>query len=104
MPSHRAWAWDSNARNANTVPLVPDTEVQMQNFWKPIELLAKIMTNLNNYQALVPTSRNDRSMSARICGFVRMNSSTYLGSHVGKHPEKFIDDSQENILCDVSNL
>ena len=30
-------------------------------------------------------------MAARVCDFVRMNPSKFLGSHVGKDPQKFID-------------
>ena len=32
MPSHRAYAWNSNACNANAFPLIPDKEVQMKTF------------------------------------------------------------------------
>ena len=84
--------WNANARNANTVPLVPDKEVQMQNFRNPIELLAKSMTNQNNQQVLVPTNRNDRLVAAKVCDFVRMNSPKFLGSQVSKDPKKFIDE------------
>ena len=66
MLSGRAQAWNVKARNAKTVPLVPDKEVQMQNFRKPIQLLVKSMTNKNNQQVLVPTNRIDRSMAARV--------------------------------------
>ena len=31
-------------------------------------------------------------MEARVCDFVRMNPSMFLGSHVGKYPQKFIDE------------
>ena len=63
----------------------------MQNFRKPIQLLVKSMTNQNNQQVLVPTNRIDRSMAARVCDFVRMNPPKFLGSQVGKDPQKFID-------------
>ena len=59
MPSRRSQAWNANACNANTIPLVTDKEVQMQNFRKPIQLLAKSMTNQNNKQVLVRINRND---------------------------------------------
>ena len=62
----------------------------MQNFRKPIHPLARSMTNQNNQQVLVPTNRIDRSMAAKVCDFVSMNPSKFLGSHVGKDPQKFI--------------
>ena len=31
-------------------------------------------------------------MATRVCDFVRMNPSMFLGSHVGKDPQKFIDE------------
>ena len=92
MPSRRAQALNANTRNANIVPIVPYNKVQMQNFRQPIDILAKSMTNKNNQQVLVPTSRNDQSMAARVCDFVRMNLSMLLGLHVGKDPQKFIDE------------
>ena len=72
--------------SSKTVPLVPDKEVQMQNFRKPIQLLVKSMTNHNNQQVLVPTNGIDRSMAARVCNFVRINLSKFLVSKVGKDP------------------
>ena len=60
------------------------------------------MTNQNNQQVLVPTNRIDRSMTSKVCDFVWMNSSKFLGSHVGKDSQKFIDEVK-NIFCDVSN-
>ena len=57
----------------------------------PVQLLAQSMTNKNNQQVLVPTDRNDRSMAARVCDFIRMTPSKFLGSHVGKDPQKFIN-------------
>ena len=50
------------------------------------------MTNQNNQQLLVPINRNDRLVAARVCDFVRMNPSKFLGSHFGKDPQKFIDE------------
>ena len=73
----------------------------MQNFIKPIQLLVKSMTNQNNQQVLVPTNRIDRSMETRVCDFVRMNPSKFLGSHVGKDPQKFIYEVQK-IFCVMS--
>ena len=64
----------------------------MHNVRKPILLLVKSMTNQNNQQVLVPTNRIDRSMAAKVCDFVSMNPSKFLGSHVGKYPQKFIDE------------
>ena len=101
MPSRRAQAWNANGRNANAVPLVPDKEVQMQIFRTPIQLLAQSMTNQNNQQVLVPTDRNDRSMAARVCDFIRMTPSKFLGSHVGKDSQKFIDEVKK-IFCVIS--
>ena len=92
MPSCRALAWNAKACNANTIPLVPDKDVQMQNFRKPIKLLAVSMTDQNNQQVVVPTNRNDRSMATRVCDFVRINLPRFLGSHIGKDPQKFIDE------------
>ena len=31
-------------------------------------------------------------MESRVCDYVRINPSKFLGSHVGKDPEKFIDE------------
>ena len=73
MPSSRSLAWNANAGNANTVPLIQDKEVQMHNFRKPILLLVKSMTNQKNQQVLVPTNRNDGLVEARVCDFVSMN-------------------------------
>ena len=98
MPSRRAQAWNANARNANTVPLIPDEEVQIQNFRKLIQLLVKSMTNRINQQVVVPTNRIDHSMEARVCDLVRMNPSKFLGSHVGMDPHKFIDEVKK-IFC-----
>ena len=33
-----------------------------------------------------------RSMATRVCDFVRMNPSMFLGSHVGKDPQNFINE------------
>ena len=92
MPPRRAQAWNANAPNANTVPLVKDKEVQVQNFRKPIQLLVQCMANQNNQQVVVPTNRIDRSMAAKVCDFVSMNPSKFLGSHIGKDPQNFIDE------------
>ena len=86
MPSRRSQAWNANARNANTVPLVPDKEVQMQNFKKSIHFLAQSMTNQNNQQVLVPTNRYDRLVAAIVCDIFMMNSPKFLGLQVGKDP------------------
>ena len=64
----------------------------MQGFRIQIQLFALSMTNQYNQQVLDRTNRNDRSIEARVCGFVRMNLSKFLGSHVGKDPQKFIDE------------
>ena len=56
----------------------------------PIHLLVQSMTNQNNQQVLAHTNINDRSMATRVCDFVRMNPSMFLGSYVGKDPQKFI--------------
>ena len=56
-----------------------------------IELLAKSMTNQNNQQVVVSIDRNDRSMAAIVCYFVRMNPSMFLWLHVCKDTEKIID-------------
>ena len=92
MPSRRAQAWNANACNVNVVPLVLDKEVQMQNLRTPIHLLASSMTNQNNQQVLFPTKRNDRLVATRVCDFTRMNPPKFLGSQVGKDPQKFIDE------------
>ena len=36
-------------------------------------------------------------MAARVCNFVRMNPSMFLGSHVGKDPLKFIDKVKKKV-------
>ena len=95
MPSYRAQAWNTYACNTKAVPLVPNKEVQMQSFRTPIQLCAKSMTNQNNHQLLVPTNRNDRFVAARVCDFVRMNPPKFLGSQVGKDPQKFIDKAKK---------
>ena len=56
------------------------------------------MTNKNNQQVLVPTNRIDQSMAARVYDFVRMNPSKFLGPHVSKEPQKFIDEVKK-IFC-----
>ena len=58
----------------------------------PIQLLAQSMTNQNNHQVLVPINRNDRLLADRVCDFVRMILLKFLGSQVGKDPQKFIDE------------
>ena len=40
-------------------------------------------------------------MAARVCDFVRMNPSKFLGSHVAKDPQKFFDEVKK-ILCVMS--
>ena len=50
------------------------------------------MTNQNNQQVLVPTNRYDRLVASRVCDFVMMNPSMFLGSNVLKDPAKFIDE------------
>ena len=59
------------------------------------------MTNQNNQQVLVPTNRNNHSMAARVCNFVGMNPSMFLGLHVGKDPQKFIYEVKK-IFCVMS--
>ncbi|KAH0746375.1 hypothetical protein KY285_008032 [Solanum tuberosum] len=72
MPPRRANVRNANARNANTIPLVPDHEVKNEEFQNEIQLLAQSMTNKNNQQVLIPTTRN--------------------GSQVGEDPQNFIDE------------
>ena len=64
----------------------------MQSFRTLIQLLAQSMTNHNNQQVLVPTNRNDRLVAARVCDFVKMILLKFLGSHVCKDPQMFIDE------------
>ena len=92
MPSRRAQACNSNARNANGVPLVPDKEVQMQSFRTPIQLLSQSMTNQNNLHVLVPTNRDDWFVAGIFFEIVWMNPPKFLGSQVCKDPQKFIDE------------
>ncbi|WMV49791.1 hypothetical protein MTR67_043176 [Solanum verrucosum] len=66
MPPHRAYAWNTNSRNANTTHLVPDLEVWNAEFWNSIQVLAHSMTNQNNQKVSVPSHRNDGSMAARV--------------------------------------
>ena len=40
-------------------------------------------------------------MTAKVCDFVRMNPSKFLGSHVGKDSQKFIDEVKK-IFCVIS--
>ena len=63
----------------------------MQSFRMPIQLLAQSMTNQNNRHVLVRTNRNDRLVAASVSDFVGMNLPQFLGSQVGKDPQKFID-------------
>ena len=73
----------------------------MQNFRTPIWLLAQNMTNQNNEQVLVPTNRNDRLVAARVYNFFRIILLKFLGSQVGKDPQKFID-KVKKIFCVMS--
>ena len=50
------------------------------------------MTNQINQQVAVPTNRNDRLVASRGCDFVKMNATMFLGSLVGKDPQKFINE------------
>ena len=79
----------------NAVPLVPNKEVQIQSFRTPIQLLDQSMTNQNNQQVLVLTNRNDRSVAAKFCDFVRMNPPKFSGSQIGKDPQMFIDEVEK---------
>ena len=73
----------------------------MEKFRTPIQILAQKMTSQYNQRVLVPTNRIDRSMTSKVCDFVWMNSSKFLGSHVGKDPHKFIDEVKK-IFCVMS--
>ena len=86
MPSRSAQAQNTNARNANVVPLVPDKKVLMHSFITPIQLLSQNMTIQNNQQVQVPTNTNDRLVAAIVCDIFMMNSPKFLGLQVGKDP------------------
>ena len=64
----------------------------MQSFSMPIQILSQSMTNQNNKKVVVPTNWNDRLVAARVCDFVRMILLKFLGSQVGKDPQKFVDE------------
>ena len=66
MPPCRASTRNANARNANTVPLVPDQGVSNAEFRNANSAFGSGMTNENNQQVPVPTNRNGGSMAARV--------------------------------------
>ena len=75
MPSFRDWLWNSNAQNASAVPLYQ---------------ISKFNVEFKNASSTFD-SVYDQKEQCRVCDFVRMNPLMFLGSHVSKDQQKFID-------------
>ena len=90
MPPQKANARNENARNAKAVPQIPDQEVSNAEFRNAIQMLAQSMTHQNN-RVHDPMNENSGSSAARVCDFVRMNSTKLLGSWTNEDPQNFLD-------------
>ncbi|KAK4737506.1 hypothetical protein R3W88_001203 [Solanum pinnatisectum] len=92
IPSLRAYRRNAKARNAHVTPLVQFQEVSNIEFQNVIQLLAQGVTNQNIPQILVLENASGGSVAARVHDFIRMNLPKFLGSQIGKDPQKFIDE------------
>ena len=54
-------------------------------------MLTQSMTNQKN-RVHAPVNENGRSVVARVCDFVSMNPSEFLGSQTNKDPEVFFNE------------
>ena len=84
--SSRANARNTNSRNANAPPAVPDMKVSNTEFKNAIQMLSQSMTNQNN-QVHAHVNVNGGSVAARVRDFVRMNPPEFLGSQTNRDPQ-----------------